>query len=66
MEDVMKKLLNDIVNLLETQSVAIGRLEKTCLPKDKDVVDAVGQDAKKDVRDFFDGLRRRVNALPED
>ena len=65
MEKELKKLLIEIVNHLETTSVAVGGLEKT-MNISGEVLSLARQQAASDVRKHFAALRARIEALPKE
>ena len=60
----MKKVLLEIVNLLEKQSIAISRLEEHGLPKSADAPTAAPNAPKSGTDDSFATLRARIRAMP--
>ncbi len=63
MERELKELLTEIVNHLETTSVAVGGLEKTTRVSGE-ALSVARQQAAKDVRQHFAALRAKIEALP--
>jgi hypothetical protein len=60
----MKKVLLEIVNLLEKQSQAISGLEAQCLPKSADPEGTAQTAPTSGAGDAFAALRARIRAMP--
>jgi hypothetical protein len=60
----MKKVLLELVNLLEKQSIAISGLEAHCLPKSADPTGAAQNAPSSGAIDSFAALRARIRAMP--
>jgi hypothetical protein len=60
----MKKVLLEIVNLLEKQSNAISGLEAQCLPKRADPEGTAQTAPTGSTGDAFAALRARIRAMP--
>jgi hypothetical protein len=60
----MKKVLLEIVALLEKQSIAISGLEAQCLPKSADPAGSAQNAPASGAGDSFAALRARIRAMP--
>jgi hypothetical protein len=60
----MKKVLLEIVALLEKQSIAISGLEAHCLPKSADAPGTAQDAPAGGAADPFAALRARIRAMP--
>ena len=60
----MKKVLLEIVNLLDKQSIAISGLEAHCLAKSADAPGTAQNAPTSGGSDSFAALRARIRAMP--